>query len=101
MSGVLPDGMRLASGGFGLCGRPELLIAAIRKSGTRDHTCKQGESKALQRCTLPLTGQGVVNRIITNLGVLDVVPGGLKIVELADSVTEAQLRAATEGNVCA
>jgi acyl CoA:acetate/3-ketoacid CoA transferase beta subunit len=45
--------------------------------------------------TLPLTGKAVVNRIITNLGVLDVVEGGLKIVETADGVTEADLRAAT------
>jgi 3-oxoacid CoA-transferase subunit B len=50
----------------------------------------------LEACTLPLTGTGVVNRIITNLGVLDVVPGGLKIVECADGVTEADLRGATE-----
>ncbi|NEX47140.1 succinyl-CoA--3-ketoacid-CoA transferase, partial [Rhodobacter sp. ETT8] len=50
-------------------------------------------------CTLPLTGKGVVDRIITNLGVLDVVPGGLKLVELADGVTEAELRAATEATL--
>jgi 3-oxoacid CoA-transferase subunit B len=61
-----------------------------------DHTSKHGESKVLEACTLPLTGTGVVNRIITNLGVLDVVPGGLKIVECADGVTEADLRGATE-----
>jgi 3-oxoacid CoA-transferase subunit B len=48
---------------------------------------------------LPLTGTGVVHRIITNLGVLDVVEGGLKIVQLADGVTEAELRAATEAHI--
>jgi len=64
-----------------------------------DHTSKHGESKVLKECTLPLTGKGVVNRIITNLGVLDVVPGGLKIVECADGVTEAELRAATEATI--
>ncbi|WP_028714646.1 CoA-transferase, partial [Paracoccus sp. J55] len=64
-----------------------------------DHTNKAGESKVLKSCTLPLTGQGVVNRIITNLGVLDVVPGGLKIVELADGVSEDALRAATEAAI--
>jgi len=47
----------------------------------------------LRACTLPLTGKAVVNRIITNLGVLDVVAGGHKIVELADGVSEADLRA--------
>ena len=64
-----------------------------------DHTSKHGESKVLKACTLPLTGAGVVNRIISNLGVLDVVPGGLLIVECADGVTEAELRAATEGTI--
>lgn len=61
-----------------------------------DHTIKHGESKVLKRCTLPLTGQAVVNHIITNL---DVVPRGLKIVDLADGVTAAELRAATEATI--
>ncbi|MCE8540166.1 succinyl-CoA--3-ketoacid-CoA transferase, partial [Ruegeria pomeroyi] len=52
-----------------------------------------------KECTLPLTGKGVVDRIITNLGVLDVVEGGLRIVELADGVTEAEMRAATEATL--
>jgi 3-oxoacid CoA-transferase subunit B len=60
-----------------------------------DHTNKAGESKVLPACTLPLTGKAVVDRIITNLGVLDVVEGGLRIVETADGVTEAELLAAT------
>ena len=64
-----------------------------------DHTNKAGESKLLKECTLPLTGTGVVDRIITNLGVLDVVEGGLKIVETAEGVTEDELRAATEATI--
>jgi 3-oxoacid CoA-transferase subunit B len=64
-----------------------------------DHTNKHGESKVLKECTLPLTGQKVVDRIITNLGVMDVVEGGLKIVELADGVTEEEFRAATEATL--
>ena len=64
-----------------------------------DHTNKHGDSKVLKECTLPLTGKRVVNRIITNLGVLDVVEGGLKIVELADGVSEDELRAATEAKI--
>ncbi len=64
-----------------------------------DHTNKAGESKVLRHCTLPLTGAGVVNRIISNLGVLDVVPGGLKIIECAPGVTESDLRAATEATI--
>ena len=76
------------------------LVAGVgRVVVVMDHTSKHGESKVLNACTLPLTGKGVVNRIITNLGVLDVVPGGLKIVECADGVTEADLRGATEATL--
>jgi 3-oxoacid CoA-transferase subunit B len=64
-----------------------------------DHTNKHGESKVLKECTLPLTGKSVVDLIITNLGVLDVVEGGLKIVELADGVTEEDMRAATQATI--
>jgi 3-oxoacid CoA-transferase subunit B len=64
-----------------------------------DHTNKHGDSKLLRECTLPLTGKAVVDRIITNLGVLDVVDGGLKIVECAEGVTEGELRAATEATI--
>ena len=55
--------------------------------------------KILPKCTLPLTGAGVVDRIITNLGVLDVVEGGLRIVEIAPGVTEAEFRKATEATI--
>jgi 3-oxoacid CoA-transferase subunit B len=64
-----------------------------------DHTNKHGQSKVLKACTLPLTGKGVVDRIITNLGVLDVVAGGLKIVECAEGVSEAEMRASTEATI--
>ncbi|SJM32664.1 Succinyl-CoA:3-ketoacid coenzyme A transferase subunit B (fragment) [Mesorhizobium delmotii] len=47
----------------------------------------------------PLTGRGVVDRIITNLGVLDVVEDGLKVVELADGVTDDELRTSTEATI--
>ena len=83
----------------GMGGAMDLVAGVKRVVVVMDHTSKHGESKVLRACTLPLTGQGVVNRIITNLGVLDVVPGGLAIVELADGVTEADLRAATEARI--
>lgn len=83
----------------GMGGAMDLVAGVKRVVVVMDHTNKAGESKVLHACTLPLTGQGVVNRIISNLGVLDVVPGGLKIVELADGVTEAELRAATEATI--
>ena len=83
----------------GMGGAMDLVAGVKRVVVVMDHTNKHGESKVLKDCTLPLTGKGVVDRIISNLGVLDVVPGGLKIVELADGVTEAELRAATEATI--
>ncbi|PYF07807.1 3-oxoacid CoA-transferase subunit B [Rhodobacter viridis] len=83
----------------GMGGAMDLVAGVKRVVVVMDHTNKAGESKVLHACTLPLTGKAVVDRIISNLGVLDVVPGGLKIVELADGVTEAELRAATEATI--
>ena len=85
----------------GMGGAMDLVAGVGRVVVVMDHTNKAGESKVLRRCTLPLTGKAVVNRIISNLGVLDVVPGGLRIVETAEGVTEAQLRAATEATIVA
>ncbi len=83
----------------GMGGAMDLVAGVGRVVVVMDHTNKAGESKVLKACTLPLTGKGVVNRIISNLGVLDVVDGGLRIVETADGVTEAELRAATEATI--
>jgi 3-oxoacid CoA-transferase subunit B len=83
----------------GMGGAMDLVAGVGRVVVVMDHTSKHGESKVLKACTLPLTGKAVVNRIITNLGVLDVVPGGLKLVECAPGVTEADLRAATEATL--
>ncbi|MEW7007029.1 MULTISPECIES: CoA transferase subunit B [unclassified Lentilitoribacter] len=83
----------------GMGGAMDLVAGVGRVVVVMDHTNKKGESKLLKECTLPLTGKAVVDRIITNLGVLDVVEGGLKLVELADGVTEDELRAATEAKL--
>ena len=83
----------------GMGGAMDLVAGVGRVVVVMDHTNKHGDSKVLKSCTLPLTGKAVVNRIITNLGVMDVVEGGLKIVELADGVTEEELRAATEATI--
>lgn len=83
----------------GMGGAMDLVAGVGRVVVIMDHANKHGESKLLKECTLPLTGKGVVDRIITNLGVLDVVEGGLKIVELADGVSEEELRAATEAHI--
>ena len=83
----------------GMGGAMDLVAGVGRVVVVMDHTNKHGESKVLKACTLPLTGQAVVHRIITNLGVLDVVEGGLKIIECADGVSEDELRAATEATI--
>jgi 3-oxoacid CoA-transferase subunit B len=83
----------------GMGGAMDLVAGVGRVVVVMDHTSKTGESKVLKNCSLPLTGKAVVNRIITNLGVLDVVKGGLKIVECAEGVTEAELRAATQATL--
>ena len=83
----------------GMGGAMDLVAGVGKVIVVMDHANKAGVSKVLKQCTLPLTGKGVVDRIITNLGVLDVVPGGLKLLELADGVTEAELRAATEATL--
>ena len=83
----------------GMGGAMDLVAGVGRVIVVMDHTSKHGDSKLLKSCTLPLTGTGVVDRIITNLGVLDVVEGGLKVVEVADGVTEDELRAATEATI--
>ena len=83
----------------GMGGAMDLVAGVRRVVVVMDHTNKKGESKILPSCSLPLTGAGVVDRIITNLGVLDVVEGGLAIVETADGISEAELRAATLGKI--
>ncbi len=85
----------------GMGGAMDLVAGVGRVIVVMDHTNKHGESKLLRSCTLPLTGQGVVDRIITNLGVLDVVEGGLRIVECAEGVGEDEIRAATEATIVA
>ena len=83
----------------GMGGAMDLVAGVGRVVVVMDHTNKAGESKVLRACTLPLTGKAVVDRIITNLGVLDVVEGGLRIVETADGVSEDEIRKATEATL--
>ncbi|MFL2798107.1 MAG: 3-oxoacid CoA-transferase subunit B [Paracoccaceae bacterium] len=83
----------------GMGGAMDLVAGVGRVVVVMDHTNKHGDSKVLKTCTLPLTGKSVVDRIITNLGVLDVVDGGLKIIETADGVTEQDIIKSTEAKI--
>jgi len=83
----------------GMGGAMDLVAGVGRVVVIMDHANKRGESKLLKECSLPLTGRGVVDRIITNLGVFDVVEGGLSIVEMAPDVTRADIDAVTEAKI--
>jgi 3-oxoacid CoA-transferase subunit B len=83
----------------GMGGAMDLVAGVKRCIVTMDHTDKAGNSKVLKKCTLPLTGKACVHRIITNLGVFDVVPGGLKIFEMAPGVTRAEIAQKTEATL--
>jgi 3-oxoacid CoA-transferase subunit B len=80
----------------GMGGAMDLVAGVKRVVVIMDHASKAGESKLLKECTLPLTGKAVVDRIITNLGVFDVVDGGLKVVEIAPGVTRDEINANTQ-----
>ena len=83
----------------GMGGAMDLVAGVGRVIVVMDHTNKHGESKVLKECTLPLTGKGVVDLIITNLGVLEVGRKGLHILETAPGVSHDDIRAATEATI--
>ncbi len=80
----------------GMGGAMDLVSGVRRVIVLMEHTAQNGSAKLLRNCTLPLTGTHVVNRIITDLGVLDVTPSGFEMVELATGVTRQQIEQQTE-----
>jgi 3-oxoacid CoA-transferase subunit B len=80
----------------GMGGAMDLVHGAKKVVIIMEHVNKKGEPKILKSCTLPLTGKGVVNRIITDRAVIDVTENGLKLIEVMEGFTVEDIQACTE-----
>jgi len=83
----------------GMGGAMDLVASAKNIIVAMQHTNKEGQSKLLKACTLPITGMGVVKKIVTELGVFDVTPQGFKLLERAPGVTVDEIKSKTEGRL--
>lgn len=79
----------------GMGGAMDLVVGVQRVVVLMEHCAKDGTPKIVSECSLPLTGQAVVHRVITDLGVMDITSDGIELIELADGVTVEQIQAAT------
>jgi len=82
----------------GMGGAMDLVHGAKRVIVVMEHVSKKGESKVKRKCTLPLTGQGVVHRLITDLAVFDFTEKGMILIETAPGITLEEVRSKTEAN---
>ncbi|MGJ8591377.1 MAG: 3-oxoacid CoA-transferase subunit B [Aquaticitalea sp.] len=83
----------------GMGGAMDLVASAENIIVAMMHTNREGESKLLKKCSLPLTGVGCVKKIVTNLAVLEVTPDGFKLLERAPGISVEDIQKATEGNL--
>lgn len=83
----------------GMGGAMDLVASAENIIVAMMHTNREGESKILKRCTLPLTGVGCVKKIVTNLAVLEVIEEGFLLLERAPGISVEEIQQATEGNL--
>ncbi len=85
----------------GMGGAMDLVAGVKRVVVIMDHTDKAGNPKLLKQCNLPLTGRACVHRVITTLGVFDVTPDSLKLIEIAPGVTLDEIKAKTQAKLAA
>jgi 3-oxoacid CoA-transferase subunit B len=83
----------------GMGGAMDLVASAENIIVAMMHTNREGESKLLKRCSLPLTGVGCVTKVVTNLAVLEVTDKGFKLLERAPGVSVEEIKNATEGTL--